>query len=144
MPIKTDFGNGVFTPWRIRLCQGGRSHIQGARQRALLAVNGEQIRLCHDIGRAIFYKRLLPLLEIGREREGIDLSKVVLQRHHLKYLGKQPMPLAAGKTPKLEPLTEAGGGSVHDKEKAYLAAIIEKVNELFGADTTDQDYPVLR
>ena len=28
--------------------------------------------------RAIFYKRLLPLLEFGREREGIDLSKVVL------------------------------------------------------------------
>ena len=89
--------------------------------------------------RAIFYKRLLPLLEFGREREGIDLSKVVLQRHHLKNLGQQPMPLGAGKTPKLEPLTEAGGGSVHDKEKAYLAEIIEKVNELFGADTTDQD-----
>jgi len=28
--------------------------------------------------RAIFYKRLLPLLEFGREREGVDLSKVVL------------------------------------------------------------------
>jgi hypothetical protein len=26
--------------------------------------------------RYIFYKRLLPLLEFGREREGIDLSKV--------------------------------------------------------------------
>ncbi len=40
--------------------------------------------------RAIFYKRLLPLLEFGREREGIDLSKVVLTHHHLKNLGKQP------------------------------------------------------
>lgn len=89
--------------------------------------------------RAIFYKRLLPLLEFGREREGIDLSKVVLQRHNLKNLGRQPMPLGAGKTPKLEPVTDIGGGSVHDKEKAYLAEIIEKVNELFGADTTDQD-----
>ena len=28
--------------------------------------------------RAIFFKRILPLLEFGREREGIDLSKVVL------------------------------------------------------------------
>ena len=26
--------------------------------------------------RFIFYRRLLPLLEFGREREGIDLSKV--------------------------------------------------------------------
>ena len=27
--------------------------------------------------RAIFFKRLLPLLEFGREREGIDLSKLM-------------------------------------------------------------------
>jgi type I restriction enzyme R subunit len=26
--------------------------------------------------RAIFFKRLLPLLDFGREREGVDLSKV--------------------------------------------------------------------
>jgi type I restriction enzyme R subunit len=34
--------------------------------------------------RAIFYKRLIPLLEFGREREGIDLSKVKLTHHTLK------------------------------------------------------------
>ena len=38
--------------------------------------------------RAIFYKRLLPLLEFGREREGIDLSKMVLTRHKLLHKGK--------------------------------------------------------
>ena len=42
--------------------------------------------------RAIFYKRLLPLLEFGREREGIDLSKVVLTHHHLKTLASTPCP----------------------------------------------------
>ncbi|MCE5268401.1 MAG: DEAD/DEAH box helicase family protein, partial [Planctomycetaceae bacterium] len=89
--------------------------------------------------RAIFYKRLLPLLEFGREREGIDLSKVVLTHHHLKNLGKRPMPLNAGETPTLEPITEAGGGSVQEKEKAKLDAIIEKVNSLFEGDLTDQD-----
>ena len=46
--------------------------------------------------RAIFFKRLLPLLEFGREREGIDLSKVVLTHHNLKNLGKRPMPLGEG------------------------------------------------
>jgi type I restriction enzyme R subunit len=40
--------------------------------------------------RAIFYKRLIPLLDFGREREGIDLSKVVLTHHTLKNQGKQP------------------------------------------------------
>ena len=89
--------------------------------------------------RAIFYKRLLPLLEFGREREGIDLSKVTLKRHSLINKGKQAMPLGEGKTPKLEPITDTGGGSIHDKEKAYLGEIIEKLNELFGKDTTDQD-----
>lgn len=89
--------------------------------------------------RAIFFKRLLPLLEFGREREGIDLSKVMLTHHHLKSLGKRPMPLSEGETPKLEPITEAGSGSVQEKEKAFLNAIIEKVNDLFEGDLTDQD-----
>lgn len=89
--------------------------------------------------RAIFYKRLLPLLEFGREREGIDLSKVVLTHHNLKNLGKRALPLSQGDTPKLEPITEAGSGSVQEKEKALLAEIIEKVNDLFEGDLTDQD-----
>jgi type I restriction enzyme R subunit len=89
--------------------------------------------------RAIFYKRLIPLLEFGREREGIDLSKVVLTHHTLKDLGKRPMQLGDGAAPKLEPITEAGSGSIQEKEKAYLAEIIEKVNDLFEGDLSDQD-----
>ena len=70
--------------------------------------------------RAIFYKRLLPLLEFGREREGIDLSKVVLTHHDLKNLGKRAMPLNDGTTPLLEPITEVGGGSVQEKKSLSL------------------------
>lgn len=89
--------------------------------------------------RAIFYKRLLPLLEFGRERDGIDLSKVVLTHHHLKNLGKRAMPLDEGETPKLQPITESGSGDVQEKEKAYLREIIEKVNDLFEGGLSDQD-----
>ena len=89
--------------------------------------------------RAIFYRRLLPLLEFGREREGIDLSKVVLTHHNLKTHGRQPMPLYPGETPKIEPITESGSGSVQEKEKALLAEIIEKVNDLFQGELSDQD-----
>jgi type I restriction enzyme R subunit len=39
--------------------------------------------------RAIFYKRLLPLLDFGRDREGVDLSKVVLTHHKLKDQGSR-------------------------------------------------------
>jgi type I restriction enzyme R subunit len=89
--------------------------------------------------RAIFYKRLLPLLEFGREREGIDLSKVKLVRHKLANQGKQPMPLGDGDAPKLPPITEAGSGGVQEKTKVYMAELIEKLNELFGSETTEQD-----
>ena len=43
--------------------------------------------------RAIFFRRLNPLLEFGREREGIDLSKLKLTHHGLKNQGKRNLPL---------------------------------------------------
>jgi type I restriction enzyme, R subunit len=89
--------------------------------------------------RAIFFRRLLPLLEFGRERDGIDLSKVVLTHHNLKNLGQRPMPLGSGKAPKLEPITETGSGSVREPATVYMSELIEKLNDLFGVDTTDQD-----
>ena len=89
--------------------------------------------------RALFYKRLLPLLEFDREREGIDLSKVKLTHHTLRNLGPQNLSLKGGDSPKLYPLTEAGSGSVRERERAWLAEIIEKVNALFEGELTDQD-----
>lgn len=87
-----------------------------------------------------FFKRLLPLLEFGRERDEIDLSKVILTHHHLKNLGKQTLPLGeGGEYPKLDPLGEAGSGMVQQKQKAYLAEIIAKVNDLFEGELTDDD-----
>jgi type I restriction enzyme R subunit len=89
--------------------------------------------------RAIFYRRLIPLLEFGREREGIDLSKVTLTHHKLKSQGTRLLGLSEGDQPKLKPLTESGGGEVRDKEKALLAEIISKVNDLFEGELTDDD-----
>lgn len=70
--------------------------------------------------RSIFFKHLHRLLEFGREREGVDLSQVVLTHHNLKNQGKQAMKLVDGEYPKLAPITEVGTGSVQEKEKAYL------------------------
>lgn len=89
--------------------------------------------------RAIFYKLLIPLLEFGREREGIDLSKVVLTHHNLRNLGRRPMILNEGEAQKLEPITESGSGSVQEKQKALMREIIEKVNDLFQGELTEQD-----
>lgn len=89
--------------------------------------------------RYIFYRRLLPLLEFGRERDTIDFSKVVLTHHDLKNKGKSPITLGDGDPAKIKPITDTGGGSVHEKEKALLAEIIARVNELFQGELTDDD-----
>ena len=49
------------------------------------------------------------------------------------------MVLGDGETPKLPPITEAGSGAVQEKEKALLAEIIAKVNDLFEGELTDDD-----
>lgn len=87
--------------------------------------------------RAMFYKRLAPLLDFGREREGIDLSKLTLTHHNLKNKGRKAMPLD-GDPPPLDPLSP-GSGEIHEKEKAFLNEIIQKVNDLFEGELSDHD-----
>jgi type I restriction enzyme R subunit len=89
--------------------------------------------------RFIFFRRLLPLLEFGREREQIDLSQVALTHHHLKNRGKRALPLIDGEYPKLQPMSDSGSGMVQEKQKAYLSDIIARVNELFEGELTDDD-----
>jgi type I restriction enzyme R subunit len=89
--------------------------------------------------RFVFFKRLLPLLEFGRERDQVDLSKVVLTHHTLKSRGEQPMTLNADGTYKLPPIDAVGSGTVQEKQQAYLKEIIEKVNGLFEGELTDDD-----
>ncbi|ARK80115.1 type I restriction endonuclease subunit R [Burkholderia pseudomallei] len=89
--------------------------------------------------RFLFYKLLIPLLEFGRERDTVDLSKVMLTHHSLRNTGRQPMSLKVGESPKLSPMDDVGSGAVQDKQKAFLNEIIEKVNGLFEGDLTDDD-----
>lgn len=88
--------------------------------------------------RYLLFKRLVPLLQFGRERETVDLSGVKLTHHSLKdqgarqlHLSKDPVPLPA--------INGVGSGSVQEKEKALLAEIIAKVNDLFEGELTDGD-----
>jgi type I restriction enzyme R subunit len=89
--------------------------------------------------RFLFFRRLMLLLEFGREREGVDLSKVTLTHHALRNLGKTSLPLGDDEAPRLAPLTEAGSGAINEKEKARLAEIIARVNDLFEGELTDDD-----
>ncbi|MFY7941518.1 MAG: type I restriction endonuclease subunit R, partial [Burkholderiaceae bacterium] len=89
--------------------------------------------------RFLFFKRLIPLLDFGRERDAVDLSKVVLTHHTLKNTGKQSLNLNADGTYKLAPMDAVGSGSVQDKQRAYLQEIIQKVNGLFEGELSDDD-----
>lgn len=89
--------------------------------------------------RFLFYKRLIPLLDFGRERDTVDLSKVVLTHHTLKSRGKQPLGLSTDGSYKLPPMEAVGSGNVQEKQQAYLVEIIEKVNGLFEGELTDDD-----
>jgi len=89
--------------------------------------------------RHIFYRRLLPLLDFGRDRDRVDLSKVTLTHHNLKSGDTKALTLGGSDVPKLKPVGESGTGSVQDKQKALLEEIIERVNGLFEGELTDDD-----
>lgn len=89
--------------------------------------------------RFLFYKPLERLLEFGREKTGIDTSQLILTHHAVKSLGKQTFQLGEGEPPGISPIDGAGGGAVHDPQKALIAEILEKVNGLFDGDLTDDD-----
>ena len=69
----------------------------------------------------------------------MDLSQVKLTHHTLKSEGKRDLLYPPGEAPKLTGVAEAGSGGINDKEKALLAEIIQRVNDLFEGDLTDDD-----
>ena len=89
--------------------------------------------------RFLFFKRLIPLLDFGRERNMVDLSKVLLTHHTLKNTGRQALGLAGGEKYPLPPMDAVGSGSVQEKQQAYLDEIIQKVNGLFEGELSDDD-----
>ena len=95
---------------------------------------------CHGLLDPANLTAPLPLLEYGREREGIDLSALKLSHHRMRELGQQKLNLNGGEPPEpLKPLTESGSGAVQDKQKLQLAAIIKAINTLFEGDVTEGD-----
>ena len=66
--------------------------------------------------RFIFYKRLLPLLEFGREREGIDLSKSHPDPPQPENQGKQPIALERRRYTKADPAWSRWKGTVQGRK----------------------------
>ena len=88
----------------------------------------------------LFARMLLPLLDYGREREGIDFSALKLTHHRMRDLGQQKLNLGGGQAAEpLRPVTETGSGQVQDKHKQRLQEIIAAINDLFEGEITEGD-----
>ena len=86
----------------------------------------------------LFARMLTPLLDFGRERDGVDLSGLRLSHHKMRDLGQQRLALAGEGAP-LTPVTAAGTGGVQDKHKQRLSEIVRAINDLFEGDISEGD-----
>ncbi|GEK69718.1 type I restriction enzyme, R subunit [Paracoccus denitrificans] len=85
-----------------------------------------------------FTARPYEAVDFGREREGVDLSKVELTHHKLTAKDKADLTLGSA-AEKLKPMSESGSAEVQDKEKALLSEILARMNDLFiGVTDNDQ------
>ncbi|TQE90224.1 MAG: type I restriction endonuclease subunit R, partial [Spiribacter salinus] len=91
----------------------------------------------------VFAKHLHPLLRVDRlEQDEIDLSELALTHYRLTKHQEQRLPLEVQEDNadySLRPVSEVGSGKPHDPDKKPLAEIIDRLNDLFGAEVSDED-----
>ncbi|BDY04690.1 DEAD/DEAH box helicase family protein [Ferrimonas sp. YFM] len=88
----------------------------------------------------VYCRHLLPLLKQEViEEEDIDLSAVVLSHYNLKHKRTQDLKLKEGEGEGLTGITGLGSAAPKEQKKDMLSEILEKMNELFGVETTDGD-----
>jgi len=90
----------------------------------------------------VFARHLYPLLRIDRlmEEDDIDISELELTHYRLTKRQEKHLRLQdAGDGEGLKPVSEVGTGKPYDPEKKHLSEIIEKLNDLFGAEVSDDD-----
>ncbi|TQE99480.1 MAG: type I restriction endonuclease subunit R [Spiribacter salinus] len=91
----------------------------------------------------VFAKHLHPLLRIDRlEQDEIDLSELALTHYRLTKRQEQRLQLEVEDEKgeyRLGSITSVGSGKPHDPDKKRLSEIIERLNDLFGAEVSDED-----
>ncbi|MDR5873440.1 type I restriction endonuclease subunit R [Vreelandella gomseomensis] len=90
----------------------------------------------------VFAKHLHPLLRTDRLLEGdpLDVSELSLDSYRLTKRAEQQLNLGEKEGDYgLKPITEVGSGKPHDPETQQLNEIIERLNDLYGGDISDED-----
>jgi type I restriction enzyme R subunit len=90
--------------------------------------------------RSVFFTHLLPWLRQDNEDPTLDLHAVQLTHYRLEALAERRLALRDDeKKNKLKPLTDLGGGGVHEPNPTTLAALIHELNKLFAGELADAD-----
>jgi len=89
----------------------------------------------------VFARTLVPLLrQESLDYDDIDISEVELTHYRLTKRKEHELRLAdEDDLDGLGPITGVGTGKPHDPEKKRLSEIIETLNDLFGAEVSDED-----
>ncbi|EWH03237.1 type I restriction enzyme subunit R domain-containing protein [Halomonas sp. BC04] len=90
----------------------------------------------------VFARHLYPLLRIDRllEEEAIDVSELELTHYRLTKREEKRLRLEEAEGDYgLQPVSEVGSGKPFDPEKQRLAEIIDRLNDLYGAEVSDDD-----
>jgi type I restriction enzyme R subunit len=89
----------------------------------------------------VFAKKLVPLLRHKLlDSDTVDISELELTHYRLTKQKEHELRLASEGDPVgLDPITGLGSGKPHDPEKKRLSEIIDKLNDIFGAEVSDED-----
>jgi len=89
----------------------------------------------------VYAKHLHPLLRADRlQVDDVDLGELQLTHYRLTKRAEHQLRMADGKGEyTIDPVTGVGTGQAHDPEKKRLSEIIEALNEIFGAEVSDDD-----
>lgn len=89
----------------------------------------------------VYARHLYPLLRTDRllEDEVIDVSELELTHYRLTKREEKRLRLEVTEGSPLKPVSDVGSGKPHDREKQRLAEIIDRLNDLYGAEVSDDD-----
>ncbi|APF00809.1 type I restriction endonuclease subunit R [Pseudomonas putida] len=89
----------------------------------------------------VYAKHLYPLLRIDRlEEDDVDVGELQLTHYRLTKRAEHQLRLSEEQGEYgLEPATDIGSGKAHDPEKKHLSEIIAALNDIFGAEVSDDD-----
>ncbi|RXU10048.1 restriction endonuclease subunit R [Pseudomonas syringae] len=89
----------------------------------------------------VYAKHLHPLLRVDRlQQDDVDVGELQLSHYRLSKRAEHQLRLneETGEYT-LKPGSDVGSGKPHDQEKKHLSEIIEALNDIFGADVSDDD-----